>query len=34
MDDKEVTETTNNEFIGDNEDFIFLEADNKLHSER
>lgn len=31
----EKTKTSNEEeFIGDNEDFIFLESDNKPHSER
>lgn len=34
MDEKNPTEQTKNEFVGDNEDFIFLESDNKLHSER
>lgn len=34
MDEKNSSTQNNNEFIGDNEDFIFLESDNKPHSER
>lgn len=34
MDDKAYTNQSKDEFVGDNEDFIFLEADNKTHSER
>jgi len=33
MDDK-TNKSTSQEFVGDNEDFIFLESDNKPHSER
>ena len=33
MDDK-TNKSTGQEFVGDNEDFIFLESDNKPHSER
>lgn len=34
MEDKNSTNSQKEEFVGDNEDFIFLEADNKTHSER
>lgn len=34
MDEKNTDYDMKNEFIGDNEDFIFLESDNKPHSER
>ena len=33
MDDKN-EKITNDQLVGDNEDFIFLESDNKPHSER
>ena len=33
MSDKNV-KPENEEFVGDNEDYIFLESDNKPHSER
>lgn len=33
MDDKNTSNITE-EFVGDNEDFIFLESDIKPHSER
>ena len=33
MDDK-TNKSSTQELVGDNEDFIFLEADNKPHSER
>ena len=32
--DEKIKKTSEDEFVGDNEDFIFLESDNKPHSER
>lgn len=34
MEDKNSINQSKDEFVGDNEDFIFLESDNKPHSER
>lgn len=34
MEDKNSINQSKEEFVGDNEDFIFLESDNKPHSER
>ena len=34
MDDKNLPENENKDFIGDNEDFIFQYSDIKPHSER
>ena len=34
MDYKNSINQSKDEFVGDNEDFIFLESDNKPHSER
>ena len=34
MDDKNSMNQSKDEFVGDKDDFIFLESDNKPHSER